>query len=67
MRVMALIFKPFETRECEIGTYLALMDNLGNGGFYGNKVKILSINDKYEPRVGAKLWSVSEELIREYF
>ncbi len=67
MRILALIFKPFEKKECEIGIYLALKDNLENGVFYDDKKKILPLNNKYDPLLGTKLWAVSEELTRKYF
>lgn len=47
MRIMALVFKPFEKKDCEIGTFLSLEDNVENGVFYDDKKKIIHLNEKY--------------------
>jgi hypothetical protein len=50
--------------DCPTGVYLAAAREVEktSGAFFDHLMRIVPINEKYDPAMGRELWSLSEEL-----
>ena len=64
MKIIAAFYKPFEKDICEIGVYLATDPDIQNisGVFFSDKKQIVPFHERFDPHIGQKLWTISEQL-----
>ncbi len=64
MKILAVLYKPFEKDICEIGVYLANDPDVQNisGVFFNDKKQIVPFHEEFDPNIGQELWAISEQL-----
>ena len=64
LKLLALLYKPFEKDICDVTTWLSTSDEVENvsGKFFNHNRKMIPFHEKVNPKVGETLWTLSEVL-----
>ena len=64
LKLLALIYKPFEKDICDVTTWLSTSEEVENvsGKFFNHNRKIESFHEKFNSEIGETLWTLSEAL-----
>lgn len=64
LKLLALLYKPFEKDICDVTTWLSTSDDVQNvsGRFFNHDRKTIPFHEKFDTEVGERLWILSEAL-----
>ena len=64
LKILALLYKPFEKDICDVTTWLSTSDEVENvsGKFFNHNRKMIPFHEKLNPEMGERLWTLSEAL-----
>lgn len=64
LKLIALLYKPFEKEVCEVGGWLALDPSIEGttGVFYNDKKELVPMPERFDAAIGKELWTLSERL-----
>ena len=67
LKFLGLLYKPFEKDVCDVSTWLSTSDEVQNisGRFFDKDRKMVPFHEKFDPKIGEKLWTMSARNFRQ--